>query len=429
MKAIGIDIGTTSICGVLINTSNGKLIKKCELPNDTWIQSKNEWEKIQNPDKIYEKVLSIADELYDISVISIGFTGQMHGIVYLDSDGNAVSPLYTWQDGRGNCKYNDTTYAKSLNSHTGYGYVTHTYNKINNLIPDNASVFCTIHDYAAMKLAGAKKPLVHTSDAASFGQFDIKTGKFTVSDSFLPDVTNDFSKLGEYKQAPVYVAIGDNQASFIGSGGDSKTLLINVGTGSQVSISSDNPVECEGIEVRPYTGDNCLMVGCSLCGGKSYALLERFFSDTYTMLTGEKCDSIYDKMNDAANSIPNTSLKTDNRFMGTRENPEIRGSITNISVENFNPENMVRSMIDAMADELYDMFAKMNCKYSNVIASGNGIRKNPALKAALEKKFNCEIKIPSFKEEASYGAALFSTVGCGMYLNITYAQKIINYGG
>ena len=31
----------------------------------------------------------------------IGVTGQMHGILYLDGEGNAVSPLYTWQDARG----------------------------------------------------------------------------------------------------------------------------------------------------------------------------------------------------------------------------------------------------------------------------------------------------------------------------------------
>ena len=26
---------------------------------------------------------------------------QMHGIVYVDKEGNCVSPLYTWQDARG----------------------------------------------------------------------------------------------------------------------------------------------------------------------------------------------------------------------------------------------------------------------------------------------------------------------------------------
>ena len=55
------------------------------------------------------KLLTISDFITeDIAVI--GITGQMHGIVYTDCNGMAISPLYTWQDGRGNLPYGDTTY-------------------------------------------------------------------------------------------------------------------------------------------------------------------------------------------------------------------------------------------------------------------------------------------------------------------------------
>ena len=41
----------------------------------------------------------------------------MHGILYADENGAAVSPLYTWQDERGNLEYKDgATYAEYLNS-------------------------------------------------------------------------------------------------------------------------------------------------------------------------------------------------------------------------------------------------------------------------------------------------------------------------
>ena len=32
----------------------------------------------------------------------------MHGILYVDADGNAVSPLYTWQDARGSLPHSRT---------------------------------------------------------------------------------------------------------------------------------------------------------------------------------------------------------------------------------------------------------------------------------------------------------------------------------
>ena len=32
------------------------------------------------------------------TITSIGITGQMHGILYVDESGRGLSPLYTWQD-------------------------------------------------------------------------------------------------------------------------------------------------------------------------------------------------------------------------------------------------------------------------------------------------------------------------------------------
>jgi len=429
MKAIGIDIGTTSICGVLIDVSDGTLIKKCEDKNDTWINTKNSWEKVQNPDEILNKATNILEKLYCDDVVSIGVTGQMHGILYLSENGDAVSPLYTWQDERGNLPYQNTTYAKSLNSFTGYGYVTHTYNKLNNLIPETACTFCTIHDYIAMKFAGITKPVIHSSDAASFGQYDISKNIFTVDDDLLPEVTSEYRILGKYKNTPVSVAIGDNQASFIGAGGDTESVLINAGTGSQVSAAVSNISTIDGVEFRPYLENKYLMVGCSLCGGKSYAILEQFFNNIILLFTGKKCDNIYEKMNDVFNSKNNTTLITDNRFLGTRQDTLIRGSITNISVDNFTPQDMVISMVDGMSKELFDMYENMKIKCSRIIGSGNGIRKNTAFADSLSKKFNMDIKIPVCCEEASYGVALFSMVCSGVYKNISQAQKIINYGG
>jgi len=41
--------------------------------------------------------------------------------------------------------------------------------------------------------------------------------------------------------------------------------------------------------------------------------------------------------------------------------------------------------------------------------------------------FHMDLKIPLHKEEAAYGAALFSLVGCGYFHSIEEAQKIICY--
>lgn len=426
MKSIGIDIGTTSICGILLDTKKG-VTKKIEKANDTWIDTKNDWERAQDPEKILNTAFSILNELYTDDVISIGVTGQMHGIVYLDGDGNSLSPLYTWQDRRGELPFGNKTYAEHLNSFVGYGYVTHFYNKKNGLVPKNAVVFCTIHDYVAMKFAGVSSPIVHSSDAASFGQYDLLTNKFTVEDALLPAITNDFTVLGKYKNADVAVAIGDNQASFMGSVCGDGSVLVNAGTGSQISTATDKICNLNGIETRPYVEGKYLLVGCSLCGGKSFAVLEQFLRSVAEMVTGEKQSKVYDQMLAAINGMEKGDLSVDTRFMGTRANPEIRGSISGLTPENFTPAELIYGTIEGMTTELYDMFAGLNITCEKLIGSGNGIRKTPAFAKSLSLRFGKKLMIPAHKEEACFGACLFSLVAVGKFASTADAQQIIKY--
>lgn len=50
---------------------------------------------------------------------------------------------------------------------------------------------------------------------------------------------------------------------------------MNMGTGGQISVLTDQYFETEGIEASISWG-KYLLVGASLCGGKAYALLENF---------------------------------------------------------------------------------------------------------------------------------------------------------
>ena len=61
--AIGLDIGTTTICGVLTDICTGEMIKKITLANDTFIEGKEDFEKLQDAAKIEEKCLGIIEEL------------------------------------------------------------------------------------------------------------------------------------------------------------------------------------------------------------------------------------------------------------------------------------------------------------------------------------------------------------------------------
>ena len=417
MNAIGIDIGTTSICGVVLDAQSGEILKVCNKSSDAFLKGCDEWEKIQSPEKIIATATEILDSLIDENTVVIGVTGQMHGIVYVDENGKFVSPLYTWQDTRGNLPYKETTYAKYLNSFTGYGNVTDFYNRENNIRPQNAECFCTIHDYFVMTLCNLNKPLIHISDLASFGA-ENKSGA---------DVTDGYTIAGKYKNISVSVAIGDNQASVFSTLADENDVLINVGTGSQVSVISSNKVTGEDIEVRPYFENKYLIVGAALCGGRAYSLLKDFYSEIFEYTGAFDDNAVYSIMNKMLQKTDNLTLEVDTRFAGTRKNPQLCGSISGITTENFNPSALTYGMLDGMANELFDMYTQMKSAKSGIVGSGNGIRKNSAFIKILEEKFGGEMKIPMYTEEASFGAALYGLIACGVYKNAADVQKLIKY--
>ena len=425
MKAIGIDIGTTSVCAVLIDADSGKLIKSCTKNSDAFIDTANSWEKIQSVDKIMSVAFKLVDDFIDSDVKAIGVTGQMHGIVYTDKNGDAVSPLYIWQDGRGNLPYKDNTYAKYLNSFSGYGNVTDFYNRVNGIRPDDAVNYCTIHDYFVMKLCGLKDPVLHSSDAASFGLYDIKANKFMCD--FNAEVVNDYAIIGEYKGIKVAVAIGDNQASVFSTLADEENILLNIGTGSQISVVSDSVIQKENIETRPYFEGKYLIVGAALCGGRAYSILKNFYKEILSYNGDADDEKVYSVMSQMLKDTAHTTLKVDTRFDGTRTNPDLRGSIEDISIDNFRPGDFTLGVLNGMVTELYDMYKLMNVAKSGIVGSGNGVRKNKALINAFECRFDAKMKIPMHLEEAASGASLFALISSGVFKNAKEAQKLIKY--
>ena len=427
MKALGIDIGTTTISAVVYDSERGVIASRT-VKNDSFLPGEV-WEKIQNTRAIYETAIESVNTLLEAhpDVRSIGVTGQMHGIVYLDANGDPVSPLYTWQDGRGDLPCGETTWAGRLSEITGYdlatgfGMVTHYYNVYHSLVPENAAVFCTIHDFLAMKLAGLRRPVMEATDAASLGLYDAVNHRFDktalesagIDDALLPAIATEpclgVGPLG----IPVYAAIGDNQASFLGaSAGRTDVLLINIGTGSQISVYSPTHVQTSTLETRPFPDGGWLLVGASLCGGRAYALLENFFRQTVKMATGSEM-SLYDAMARMLDDGEITDIpKVSPLFQGTRKDPSLRGSITCLSTENFTPRHLILGTMQGMAEELYEMYRGYlelgGQRPAAIIGSGNGLRKNPHLCRIMEKTFGCPLILSENHEEAACGAAIYA---------------------
>ena len=432
MYYIGMDIGTTTISGLLIDADNGNEITRKTIANSTRLISDDSWKSVQSARQISEICAELVRQLsqgYEDNLQGIGITGQMHGILYVDGEGNACSDLVSWQDERGNLLFDDSqTYCQRIRQltgcsvATGFGITTLFYDTVNGLVPKEATSICTITDYVAMRLAGRRQPLVHVSNAASLGLFSFDTMSFMedkiaslgLDVSLLPEVTAKECIIGQTESGVlVSVAIGDNQASFLGSVGMGTDTLINIGTGNQISRLSAERSEINGVECRPFVNNHFLLVGAGLCGGSSYSLLVRLFTEAVTLITEESPGNIIKIMDQAAIQALHDGiepLQVDTRFRGTRDNSSIRGAISNISEKNFTMGNLCRSFLKGICEELYAFYKRMQprCRPDFYAISGNAARNSKILRQMAVEVFGAEVRVPQNAEEAAYGAALLA---------------------
>ena len=411
---LGLDIGTTTVSAVVVNAEN-KVVDSITIAHNGFLPMEQPWQREQDPRKLLsaaENAVNTLKEKYAIT--GMGLTGQQHGIVYLDKNGEPVSPLYIWQDARGSQeRENGETYVQYLSRFScsplaaGYGLATHFYNMEHGLVPETAVKFCTIHDLAAMRYAGLTAPVTEPTDAQSLGFYDLEKGDFDketlkqlgVDITMLPEVRTK-AHLGNQ----VAVAIGDNQASFLGTTeGKTDCALVNIGTGSQISIWTDTRKDIPGLEVRPFPYGGYLLVGASLCGGRAYAILENFFR---TFTGSDSCYARMAEILDATDTLEDTpTVKT--TFAGTRLDPTITGSILGITEDNFTPAHMISGFLHGIAGELAELYHA--CGESRpLVGSGNGLRKNSHLCRAVEQEFRSTLTLSSCQEEAAVGAALYA---------------------
>lgn len=427
MRTIGLDIGTTTISAVVADPKSRRVECSHTVANDSFVTGAQPWERRQDPARIIKKAKDLLDSLLDSygDVCRIGLTGQMHGIVYVDREGNCVSDLYTWQDQSGEQRSDDeesicerirARYGMAV--YTGYGLVTCLSHQRQDTVPQNAAKICTIADYLGMVLTGRKTPLVHTGNAAGMGFFDVETGAFMtdilrsegVDERILPAVTDEPMILGTYRQIPVLTAIGDNQASFRGAVQDEEhSVLVNMGTGGQVSVLADRCIRQKDLETRPHRRGKYLIAGSSLCGGRAYAMLKDFFA-SYALAAGMPDMDHYAVMNRLLEQENDRSLQVDTTFAGTRADPGKKGRIEGISAEKFTPGALAFGILEGMARELFQMYQQVDADIRKektvLVLSGNGIRKNVHLQQIMEEMFGMRAEIADHQEEAACGAAL-----------------------
>ncbi len=430
---VGIDIGTTTICAYVARLSDGVPLGIFRVTNDADIPAAFPGDKRQDAAVILEQVQALTDAVLEQypGAAAIGFTGQMHGILCADQNGNALTPLYTWQDERASAVCDEIYQKTGYRVSAGYGFATVYALMRDGAFPADTACICTVMDYTAARLCGIPVKYMHASNAASLGLYDLAKNTFDadalcalgIAPTCLPQIVSDCTVIGMYRNIPVSVPIGDNQASFLGAVRDpAATALANFGTGSQITFLSAGAsahVSGGAVETRPFFDDTYLVSGAALCGGRAYAMLETFFR-TFLSAAGFDGGEQYQTLNrlaeeglaDAHKTGQMLSVRT--TFCGTRANPDDTGEILGIREENFTPQALAAGVLRGMAEELYSMYSTVpHGQITQLVASGNAIRHNPVLRQVLSEVFGMDVLIPCEQEEAALGAAMTAAVAAG----------------
>jgi len=472
---IGLDIGTSKLSCVALGDS-GKLLGSASRVNDTDVAGLPLGRHEQDPDRIFSLSIELLHDVSEAlgsdagSVCAIGLTGQMHGVVLADDALEPVTNLITWRDARANEQFGGSgrTFLAELCARGGDGAFADTGTQpatgfmgatlfhfaAGDGIPTSAKWALQIHDWVAAKLAGAA-PVTDPSDAASTGLFNVRecrwheelVGKLSIDPKLLAQGVESGTELGLIKpeiglaaelpaNVTIHGALGDNQASALASMREPfSEILLNIGTGGQISAVTDRFFTAPGIESRPFPGGRFLSVGASLCGGGAFVYLADNYIQAIKALTGTDVlrEDVLTKLTEMAENIPSGAdgLAVEPLFAGKRHEPGLRGSMSGMSAANNTPGHWARAFMEGLVAELAgsyrDMLAAGLDQRRRVVASGNGMRKNAILRRSALSQLEMPLALPAWREEAACGAALAAMVGKGAVGSFNEAAKFVRY--
>ncbi len=444
MKAIiGIDIGTSGV-KVLAVDENAKVISSnvkgypLYTPAPGWTEQKPEewWEAVCLG--LRELMPNISE--YDIA--GIGLSGQMHGMVALDSENNVVRPAILWNDQRTK-KQCDEMLAlaggvEGLSSYTNNNMLTgFTAGKIlwmKQNEPENYEKTVKIinpKDYIAYKLTGYIGTDV--SDASGTGLFDVKNGKFSaelielvgLKPSLFAEPKASSEIIGAVSEnaasetllkagTPVTAGGGDAVLSTISIGaGDEKTAAVMLGTSGVVSAHTAEFIDNKDGAIqfsRACVDGSFHVMGVTLAAAGSYKWYgENFGDNDYKAM-----DNAAESSNAGAGGIIYLPYLSGERC--PVNDPDAKGCFVGITSQSTKAD-FNRAVLEGVAFSLRQVYERVSGgkKAERMILAGGG-SKSPLWRQIFADIFEMPvITLDGAGEGSGFGAAIVAGVGCKMY--------------
>ncbi|MHB1347440.1 MAG: xylulokinase [Candidatus Humimicrobiaceae bacterium] len=452
----GIDIGTTG-AKVAIFDLNGSLVSSgyreysCIYPKPNWVD--------QDLQLMYKSTMEASRECIEKSginaslITAISFSAQRSCTIFVDSQGNELIPMISWQDGRSTAEVEDIKeiigsekYYSITGMPLGTTWVLPKILWLRKNFPDiwkKTAKVVQLHDYFLKKF-GCQDFIVDIPDASLYGTWDTDNLKW--SDLLLESFklkTSDFSiplpscssagnlsaqaakDFGFIKGTPLFVGAGDQNSAVVGAGvvneGD---LSVAIGTGGIAITYLD----------KPFRDPNMMnMITNHAIAGKwqmeglqnGAAGVFRWFRDEIALFnpSGESHirDSIY-KTLDAmiANTPPGSKgLLMLPYFAGSaapRWNANARGTIIGLTFAH-DKSCLARCFMEGITLEMKDIINSIKNSGVKVKSARliGGAAKSDIWNRIQCDMYNMDVYTLRISDAAILGAAIFSGVGSGLF--------------
>lgn len=459
MIFLGIDLGTSSV-KVLAVDHNGNILGESSREYPVYYPKSN-WAE-QNPEDWWSNTKEAIQELISKNnlpaneIRSIGFSGQMHGLVALDEDNKVLIPAILWCDQRTAEECEDITNhfgQEKLTKLVGNKALTgFTAPKILWVKKNHPELFKQIRhillpkDYIRFRLTGDYGTDV--SDASGMLLLDVEGRTWSkemidymgIDEAYLPklyesyEVTGKLSEevkkeLGLSGEVLVVGGGGDNAAGAIGTGTVKEgTVMVTLGTSGVVFAAHDN---------YAVDSENRLHAFCH-ANGKYHSMgvmLSAASCLKWWVEEANKGMSFDELLKEASEAEPGCNGVIFLPYlMGERTpyaDPDARGTFLGLSMSNTRGD-MTRAVLEGVSFGLRDsleILKDIGVPVSQIIAIGGG-SKSPLWKQILADIFGYPIQEINTNQGGALGAAILAGVGAGEFKTIEEAcDKFIKIVG
>ncbi len=465
MYVLGIDLGTSATKTVLFDDKGTKIASKT-VEYDL-IQPQNGWAE-QNPQDWWNAAVITIKSVIETSGIDpkelkgIGISGQMHGLVMVDENGQILRNSIIWCDGRTTKQCEEITAKvgkeKLIEITANPALTGFTAGKILWVRENEPEIYAKCHkillpkDYVRFMLTG--KYGQEASDASGTNLFDVKNRAWSneildileINRDLMPEckesvdvagtVTEEVAKLtGLSTDTIVCYGAGDNASAAIGTGVvEEGKAFTTIGTSGVIFAHSDKPQIDKYGRVHTFCAavpNAYTVMSCTLAAGMSL----KWFRDNFCVseeevakLLGTDSYVLLDK------GVANIEIGADKLLflpylMGERSpvlDEKSRGVFFGLSGIH-TKYHLVRAIMEGVIysqrhclDVIHEMGVNPNMMYA---CGGGG--KSDIWRQMMADVYDTEVITNENEEGPALGVAILATVACGIYKDIPTACKTL----